>query len=127
MRHDEIFTEILKNHGTNYKRYAVSQGKQINYHLIIIKGHEYIAPGAYMWRLADFGCRMYAVRGNETRDLTDIMMESSQKARLHDYIRLIQAVGFKMVVRDGDKEYELTSARIPEKRRKKNGEDGETE
>ena len=115
MRHDEIFTEVLQNHGTNYKRYAVSQGRPMNYHLIMIKGHEYISGCAYMRRLAEFGCRMSAVRGNETRDITEIMLGSSMKGRLHDFILLLRAVGFTMMVEDGDRAYELTGARIPEK------------
>ena len=115
MRHDEIFTEVLQNHGTNYKRYAVSQGRPMNYHLIMIKGHEYISGCAYMRRLAEFGCRMLAVRGNETRDITEIMLGSSMKGRLHDFILLLRAVGFTMMVEDGDRAYELTGARIPEK------------
>ena len=122
MRSDEIFSEVMKNHGTNYRQYALSKGlHDVTYFNRRIKFQEYISGWLYMKCLRDFGCVVHAVRGNERREITDILTEASDTTRLHDMVKLVLAMGFVMVVVDGDREYELTSARIEEKHKEKGG------
>lgn len=122
MRTDEIFETVLHNHGTNWKRYAEDvHGLPKNYYVQRLRQREYITADAYTRYIMDFGCEVIAKRGNETRSLTETLLMPQSGTRLHDIIEVLKALSFSLYVKDGDNEYELTSARIVEKGKSMDG------
>lgn len=126
MNHGEIFTEVLQNHGLSYRRYALNKGLPGNYYLISIKSKDRIKGAVFAEALGELGAEVWA--RSEWTDAPDkylggVLLKDDKQygGTLEQYRLAMELVGWTVIVKDGDKEYRLTSGVIDGKRKTDSG------
>lgn len=108
MNHSEVFDRVLANHGETYAGYGKKKGHAKNFYYELYKKRSTVPGDTYIENLSDFGARVYADNGR-VRIPIDGALRELERVPIWSALVMLRAVGYSMVVTDGDREYVIDS------------------